>query len=101
MATVDAVQLPWAQVGEFLTLSEILTMRLVSHDVINAIHEISPQKCGALLEEALQQRNMQLVPFGSWDRPIQSQEDISNMFIRDGHEYTTTLDGMLRCFRVL
>lgn len=97
----DASLLPWPLIAEFLTLPEVLNTRLVSLGVIEAIHGLSPQTCGAFLEQALRERNMHLVPHGSWERPVQDESSLGNMLIRDNHEHTSSLDTMLRCFRVL
>lgn len=93
--------LPWGFISEFLTLSEILVTRQVSHVVADAVHDVSPQKCGALLEEALRMRNIHLLPYRSWDRATQDRSTVTDMLIRDVDEHTASLDGMLRCFRVL
>ena len=99
--TDNATLLPWALIAEFLTLPEILITRLISHDVIEAIHALSPQKCGALLEEALRERNMHLIPHGAWDRAVQDKMSIADVIIRDTQQDTASLDTMLRYFRVL
>jgi hypothetical protein len=97
----DNENLPWGFISEFLTLPELLVTRQVSHAVADAVHDVSPQKCGALLEQALRRRNIHLLPYRSWDRPIQDQPSVTDMLIRDVDEHTASLDGMLRCFRVL
>lgn len=97
----DASLIPWELIGEFLTLPEILNTRLVSHDVIASIHGLSPHKCGALVEVALRARNVHLVTNGSWNDALQDGSSIGDMIIRDGHETTTSLDALLRCFRIL
>lgn len=97
----DAALLPWQLIAEFLTLPDVLNTRLVSHSVIERIHGLSPQKCGAFLEEVLRTRNMHLFPFRSWDHAVQDDANIANMLIRDSHEHTAPFDTMLRCFRIL
>lgn len=99
---IDYVSLlPWQLIGEFLTLPEILNIRLVSSEMIDPIHSLSPQKCAALLAEALRANNMHMVPFGTWDNAVQDEASIANAFIRDGHEDTTYLDALVRCIRVM
>jgi hypothetical protein len=97
----DALLLPWELIGEFLTLSEVLNTRLVSHEVLVSIHRLSPHKCGALIEVALRARKVHLVTNGSWKDALQDGSSIGDMISRDGHESTTSLDALLRCFRVL
>jgi len=97
----DASLLIWALIAEFLSLSEVLAARLVSRDAMQAIQGVSPQKCGALLEQALRARNIVLCYHGSWDRAVQDASGASDMLIRDTRERTTSFDTMLLCFRVL
>ena len=93
--------LPWGFISEFLTLSEMLVTRQVSHVVADAVHDVSPHKCGSLLEDALRTRNIHLLPYQSWDRSTQDRSRVTDMLVRDIDEHTSSLDGMLRCFRVL
>jgi hypothetical protein len=95
------IGLPWELIAEFLTLTEILTTRLVSRSVISWVHDLSPQTCGAMLEQALKSRNMHLVPRGSWEDAVQDQQGIADMLIRDNIQHSSPLDITLRCFRVL
>ena len=95
-------RIPWMLVLEFCTLPECLQCRLVSHDMAGSVQDISPSQCATFWRQhVLGQKGPVPSILMDWNRPAPDPE---RLFCHVGQSTTTTtssLDVLLRCFRVL